>query len=267
MVKASFIMGTMNSSSRISKTIDSIIAQTEKEWELIVFDDGSIDGTYEILKNYANIDNRIKVYRNEKNLKLQKTLNKAISQSSSPYLVRIDDDDLCLPNRLEKQLKFMNENPDYVICGSNANLIENGVVWGEIKKNEKPTKLDIYSGRSFIHPSVIMRTDIIKKLGGYDESPKYERCEDYELWCRIYSHGYIGYNLQESLINYHESKNDYLKRTNKNRIIFINASLVQKKKMRIGIIGYKHIFNNIIKLMIPNFFIYQFKKIKLIKKN
>lgn len=260
MVKASFIMGTMNSNSRIHHTIESIIEQTEKDWELIIVDDGSTDNTYEVLEAYSKKDNRIKVYRNEKNLKLQKTLNKAIQHTSSPYLVRIDDDDICHPNRLEKQLKFMNENEDYVICGSNAYLVENGIVWGERSHVEKPTKLDIYSGRNFIHPSVIMRTDIIKSLGGYNESSFYERCEDYELWCRVYSRGYKGYNLQEVLIDYHEGKSDYLKRTKRNRVIFIKASIIQKKELEIGLIGYKHIFQNILKLLIPNACIYQFKK-------
>lgn len=260
MVRASFIMGTMNSSSRIEKTIDSLINQSIEDWELIVVDDGSSDNTFEILENYAMRDSRIHCLQNKKNLKLAKTLNIAIKQVNSPYLVRIDDDDLCESDRLIKQLEFLDNNKEYAVCGSWANLIEDGEKWGIRQIIERPKKLDIFRGKNFIHPSVMMRTSVIKEIGGYNESHVYDGCEDYELWCRLYKNGYKGYNLQESLILYSEGKSAYKKRSKVRRIRTLRANWIQKKELMIGIEGYAFIFIKAMKLLVPNSIIYKFKK-------
>lgn len=261
MVKASFIMGTRNSEKRIDETIKSIIGQTYVDWELIIIDDASTDCTFKVLSDWSKRDDRIKVYKNKKNLKLAKTLNKCVKLSKGKYLVRIDDDDTCYPERLERQLKFMEFNPQYSICGSGADLVSDGKVWSERFFVQKPTKYDVFSGENFIHPSVILRSEDFKKIGGYNESLDYERCEDYELWCNFYKNGYYGYNLQEKLIRYSESWDDYRKRKKIYRWIYIKAMIKQRKLLKIGIFrGSKEVIKNIIKIFIPNFMIYYLKR-------
>lgn len=261
MVKASFIMGTRNSEKRIEETIRSIIDQTYHDWELIVIDDASTDNTFEVINNWSKKDKRIKAYKNKMNLKLAKTLNLCIALSQGEYLVRIDDDDICYPDRLEKQINFMENNPQYAICGSGADLFYEDKVWSERFFLQQPTIFDVFSGKNFMHPSVIMRSEDLKTIGGYNESVDYERCEDYELWCNFYRNGYSGYNLQEKLIKYSESWNDYKKRKKIYRWIYIKAMIKQRKLLNINLIkGVKEISINLCKMCVPNFMIYYIKR-------
>ena len=111
----SVIMSVYNGEAYLTEAVESIINQTFKNWELIVINDCSTDSTAEILSSFALKDKRIKVYTNEVNLKLPSSLNKAISLSSGKYVARMDADDICLPERLEKQFKFMEENRDVAL--------------------------------------------------------------------------------------------------------------------------------------------------------
>ena len=105
----SVIMSVYNGEEYLESAIESVMNQTFKDWELIVINDCSTDSTAEILDRLAKKDERIKVHPNEVNLRLPKSLNKAISLCSGKYIARMDADDICLPERFEKQYKFMEE--------------------------------------------------------------------------------------------------------------------------------------------------------------
>ncbi|GHU75177.1 hypothetical protein FACS189461_0930 [Spirochaetia bacterium] len=110
MILVSIITPNYNCSRFIGKTIESVLAQTYQNWEMIIVDDCSTDGSYEIALDYARKDSRIKVYRTEHNSGAALCRNKAIELSQGQYLAFLDSDDLWLPEKLEKQLKFMQEN-------------------------------------------------------------------------------------------------------------------------------------------------------------
>ena len=103
----SVIMSVYNGEKYLEEAIESVRNQTFQNWELVVINDCSTDSTAEMLADFAIKDERIKVHTNEVNLKLPTSLNKAISLSAGKYIARMDADDICLPDRLEKQYKFM----------------------------------------------------------------------------------------------------------------------------------------------------------------
>ncbi|MGL5686063.1 MAG: glycosyltransferase family 2 protein [Vagococcus fluvialis] len=258
----SIIMGTFNSEDRIENTVKSIQEQAYSNWELLIVNDCSTDNTENVLKYFQNNDQRIMYWNNDENKGLAYSLNKGLAKSKGQYIMRIDDDDICLPGRIEKQVNFMEKNPQFAILGGNALLVEKNKVWGERRTVENPNKFDIFMGQSFIHPTVMMNKDLLLSIGGYSDSKKYDRCEDYELWCKFYKNGYKGHNLQDNLILYSEGKNDYKKRKKRYRIIFVKAMIEQKSKLEIGLEGVKIIVLNISKIFIPNKFIYLIKKHK-----
>ena len=111
----SVIMSVYNGETYLAEAIESVVNQTFQNWELIIINDCSTDSTAEILADFSSRDERIKVHTNEINLKLPTSLNKAISLSNGKYIARMDADDICLPDRLEKQYKFMEEISDVAL--------------------------------------------------------------------------------------------------------------------------------------------------------
>jgi glycosyltransferase EpsE len=209
----SVIMGVYNSEKTLSECIESVIAQTYENWEFIICDDGSVDKSYEIVKKYAEIEPRIKPIKNKSNKGLPYTLNHCISNSAGKYFVRQDADDIMFDQRIEKQIAFMEQNQKYAVVGSSMYLFDDNDIWGIRTRPEKPDKKTFLKGNPFWHPTVIMKADIIKEIGGYSESGlAIKRLEDIELWFRLYSKGYYGYNIQEPLHKFREDRQAYNRR-------------------------------------------------------
>ena len=199
----SVIIPCYNTEKYVESAVRSIMSQTYKNLEIIITDDCSTDGTFAILQKLAAEDSRIKLYKNEINLKIVKTLNNMILQANGKYIARMDADDISLPKRIENQVDFLEKHRDYGFCGTNAFYInENGkkfrVSHLPITAEENLFCLGFYS--SFIHPAVLIRSETYKE-NLYDENFLY--AEDYELWVRlIVSKGIKGGNLKERLFEY-----------------------------------------------------------------
>ena len=118
----SVIVPIYNIEKYIRRCIDSVLCQSFNDFELIIINDCSTDGTSEILDKYAKADERVKVHTNEVNLRLPSSLNKAISLSKGKYIARMDADDICLPDRLQKQYEFMEENPGVALSSCRFDL-------------------------------------------------------------------------------------------------------------------------------------------------
>ena len=181
----SVIMSVYNGETYLEEAIESVINQTFQNWELIVINDCSTDRTAEILESFALRDERIKVHTNEVNLKLPSSLNKAISLSCGKYIARMDADDICLPDRLEKQYKFMEERKDVALSSCRFMTVKNGVYasggaggrcdFGAIKSM-------LLVANPILHPGVIAKADVMKNLN-YDTT--LTCTEDLELWTRM----------------------------------------------------------------------------------
>ena len=198
----SVIMSVYNGEAYLAEAVESIINQTFKNWELIVINDCSTDSTAEILSSFALKDKRIKVYTNEVNLKLPSSLNKAISLSNGKYVARMDADDICLPERLEKQFKFMEENRDVALSSCRFLTLKNGVYasgGAGGRTDNDALKAMLLVSNPILHPGVIAKAEVMKNFN-YDTS--LTCTEDLELWTRIAANNLKIQILDECLLIY-----------------------------------------------------------------
>lgn len=211
-IKVSVILGVYNPKEEdLNKAVRSIIEQTFKEWELILYDDGSEKGAAERIRKLSQLDERIRWIRNEKNHGLAYALNQCMKLAEGKYIARMDADDLSKPERLEKQYRFLEGHPEFLWVGTNAGLFDRKGVWGCERMPEVPISEDFLKYSPYIHPSVMFRKKELRQ-NGYRVSKLTRRCEDYELFMRLHAQGFKGYNLQENLFLYREEKESYKKR-------------------------------------------------------
>lgn len=208
----SVIMSCFNEENKVTRAVNSILNQTYTDFEFIICDDCSKDNTYQVLCELAKKDSRIIVLKNEENLRLSKSLNKCIKIAKGEYIARMDADDISEINRFEEQVKFLDSNPEYAFCGTTISLFDETGIWGNRVLQEVPINKSFLSTSPFVHPTIIFRRECLFDVGLYTEK-NIGRAEDYELFAKLYSKGYKGYNIQENLFNYYESKQSYKKRT------------------------------------------------------
>ncbi len=213
-VLVTVIMGVYNqhNAEQLREAVQSIRAQTMQEWEMIICDDGSEGDAAKNLKVYENMDPRIHVLYHPQNKGLAATLNTCISLAKGKYIARMDADDISKPERLERQSEFLETHTEYGFVGCCADLIDEQGVWGFREMPEKPEKRDFLPFSPFIHPSVMVRRDVYLISGGYYVSKETWRCEDYELFMRLYSRGFRGYNMRDRLFCYREDRSSYERR-------------------------------------------------------
>lgn len=216
--KISVIMGVYNCASTLPDAIMSIQAQTVSDWEFIICDDGSIDETWKIASEFQRQDSRIVLLKNDKNLGLNATLNKCLSVARGKYIARMDGDDICVPERFEKELALYSEHPEAGVVSCSMNFFDDDGVFGKIIYNAAPQPKDLLYGSLFCHAGALMRRDILLALGGYSERDDTRRVEDYDLWVRMYAAGYRGFNTQEILYSMRDDRNAISRRTFQNRV-------------------------------------------------
>lgn len=180
------LMTVYNGMPYLKAAVESILSQTLSDFELLVIDDASTDGSADVVGSFA--DPRIRLIRNPRNLGQAGSLNKGIFLARAAVIARMDQDDLALPCRLEIQLRFLEEHPECAAVGSWLYWINS-----EGKKTGL-TGLPIRNFGSFLgillgqatpvgHPTAMFRRQALEEQGGYDEA--FAPCEDYELWCRL----------------------------------------------------------------------------------
>ncbi|MCA9136338.1 MAG: glycosyltransferase [Planctomycetales bacterium] len=198
--KISVVMPVRNGSAFLPQAINSILKQTYTDFEFIVVDDASSDETPAILKSVA--DPRLFVLTNDKNIGVSASLNRGIEHSNAPLIARMDADDVCMPERLSRQVGFMDANPKVVLCGTEAVRIDqHGNRLNYIKRlgSNVEIRWHLLTANPFIHPSVVFRTNAFRRVGGY--SPELPCAQDYDLWCRLSLQGECA-NLLDALVQY-----------------------------------------------------------------
>jgi hypothetical protein len=197
----SVLMPVYNGAAHLADALDSILAQTFRDYELLVVDDGSTDATGAILAERARIDPRIRVVRNATNIGVIGALNQGIAQARGGYIARMDADDISLPGRLGRQKAFLDAHSNVGVCGAWVHKI--GPLGGATERY--PTAdADIRCGLLFrnvlAHPAVTIRRSLFDEFGlGYD--PAYPHAEDYALWLRAAEQARLA-NLPEVLLHY-----------------------------------------------------------------
>lgn len=188
----SVILPVFNAEKYLKEAIDSILSQSYKDYEFIIINDGSIDKTEEIILSYN--DTRIKYVKNEKNLKLITTLNKGIDMARGEYVVRMDADDIALPNMILDGVNAFKKHPDAVLINQRDYVMsEDGKSYWKryFFKYVGPESLrctQIFRTQ-ILHPGIIIRTDILKAYK-YRNLPETLHREDFDLWRRILRDGH-----------------------------------------------------------------------------
>lgn len=210
----SVIMGIYNQQNKryLEQAVESVLNQTFRDFEFILYDDGSGDETGRWLEEYAARDERVRLLRGPENRGLAYSLNACIGQARGTYLARMDDDDICEPERLQVQRDFMESHPETAFVGCNAKLIDGEGVWGVRKMPESPKMQDFLRFSPYIHPTVMIRRSVFDTQAAYKSAEDTLRCEDYELFMRLFKAGIHGYNLQQELFRYREDRISYQKR-------------------------------------------------------
>ncbi len=226
--KVSVIMGIYNCESTLADAVESIIAQTYTEWELILCDDCSSDGTYALALSYAEkYPEKIILLRNEKNSKLAFTLNRCLEAATGKYIARMDGDDKCLPERFEKQLEFLEAHPDTVLVGTGMQRFGSDGSFGAVATcpPEPDRFTPLHNGPSFNHATIMAYKYVFDALGGYTVLPRTERGQDRDLWFRFFTAGYEGRNMPEPLYLVREDMEAIRRRTFKDRYISFQTEI------------------------------------------
>lgn len=207
MPKVSVIMGIYNCAATLQEALDSLYNQSFQDFEIILCDDGSIDNTYEVAKNNSLKYSDVIVLRNEGNKGLNFTLNKCLERSSGEYIARMDGDDISLPSRFEKEVHFLDEHPEYSIVSCPMIYFDDEGEFRRGKAKGEPSINVFNSGSPFCHAPCMVRRSAFIDVEGYTVDPHLIRYEDYDLWVKLYSKGYRGYNLEECLYAMRDDKN------------------------------------------------------------
>lgn len=243
MVKVSVLMPVYNTNENfLEEAIESILNQTFQDFELIILDDGSEKDIIHTINRFKST--KIKFYKNDKNYGVAYSRNKLISLAEGEYIAFQDSDDISMPQRLEKEVCFLNNNPNISIVGSWIERFPHNKI---SKQLPNPKILDFLSGCSLYQGSTMIRIkDLIKFNLNYNE--KFITSEDYDLWCRVICYLEVA-NIQEVLLKY---------RRNKDSLVNTKGKLATKLD--------KEIKNNLLK-KISNDKILQEKVIKTISKH
>lgn len=185
MSRVSVVMSVYNGARYLREAVDSILSQTFGDFEFIILNDGSTDGSAEIIGSYCDI--RIRYVENSQNMGLTRSLNQGLLMAQGEYVARMDADDISLPKRFERQVAFLDAHPKVGVLGTAARLIDGSGVKGEIIRFSPEHGflrwLMCFVTNPIIHPSVMVRRQCIERVGGYDENMA--TSQDYELWCRL----------------------------------------------------------------------------------
>lgn len=207
-MKVTILLPAYNAALYLRDSLDSIMRQAFKDFDVLLIDDGSMDDTSKIAIEYSNIDRRIKYYKNEKNIGLIKTLNKGLSLAKGEYIVRMDADDIMFDDRLYKQVKYMDSNPECFVCGGQMEYIGGLTGMAPIlpQKYEDLLYLSLINCPLY-HPTTIIRNSAIKQFGlKYNDS--YKHAEDYKFWSDIiFSHPNSIANIKDVVLFYRISNN------------------------------------------------------------
>lgn len=253
MKRISVLMGIYNCASTLPEALDSLYAQTFQDFKIILCEDGSSDDTYAVANSYAEKHDNIILVRNEKNMGLNYTLNHCLEYADTEYCARMDGDDISLPTRFEREVKFLDEHPEYAVVSTPMIYFdENGVFRTGTGKGEV-VAYDFIHGNPCCHAPCMARTAAFKAVGGYSVDPKLLRLEDYHLWFKLYAAGYKLYMLNEPLYKMRDDRNAVARRNWMNRR---NEAYVKHIGYKmIGLPWWTQIFAivPIIKAMMPKF--------------
>lgn len=198
--KVTVFIPVYNGERFLAEAIESVLAQTFADFELLIVDDGSTDSSVEIVERYA--DPRIRLERNERNRGRPYTRNRGLELARGEYVAVLDADDVCEPARLETSVVFLDENPDVVAVGSSATFIDDdgrSLFVARFVSDPDAIRASIFTTNCFLHSSVMFRRAALLAIGGYDE--ELPLSQDYDVFLRLSARHRL-FNLETPLVRY-----------------------------------------------------------------
>ena len=249
----SIIMGVYNCEKTVGSSIEAIINQTYQNWELIICDDGSKDDTLAVINSYRDkCPNKIVVLQNNVNKGLNFTLNKCLKFAKGQYIARMDGDDVCSPERFEKEVLVLQQEPKVAFVSTLMEHFDETGTWGVSIRKEYPVEKDLLYGPPFCHAPCMIRKSAMSAVDGYSESKWLLRVEDYHLWVKLYQAGFKGKNIQEILYSMRDDKDAYARRKFRYRINECYVKILVVKLLKLSKINYIYALKPILLGILPN---------------
>ncbi len=219
----SVIMAVYNCENTVSAAIESIINQSYQDFQLIICNDCSTDRTAEIVKEYSlSFPEKIVFIENDKNLLLPSSLNHCLKYAKGKYIARMDGDDYSYPDRFEQQVEYLREHPNVDLVGTAMEIFDGENIIGKVIKKDSPVKEDAILTNPFSHGTIMTYKYVYDELNGYSLENRAVRVEDYDLWIRFFSYGFIGKNITNICYRALE-----------------NSSTIKRRKFKYRVNGYK----------------------------
>lgn len=212
MARISVLMGVYNCASTLQEALDSLYAQTYKDFKIILCDDGSKDNTLKIAEENGRLHPNVIVIKNERNMGLNFTLNHCLEYADTEYIARMDGDDISLPTRFEKEIEFLDKHSDYAVVSTPMVYFDENGDFRRGKGGGEVRKSDFVHGSPICHAPSMSRTAVIKGVGGYSVDDKLLRVEDYHLWFKVYAAGHKLFRLSECLYKMRDDRNAMARR-------------------------------------------------------
>ncbi len=210
--KITVLLPVRNAQEFLEETLDSIFSQTYTDFELLIVDDGSTDGSGDILRKISSIDKRVKVFSFDSNRGIIDALNFGISEAKAPFIARMDADDIMHSDRLKMQYNHFIRNPELDVIGClvekfSSTGVQSGyriyIEWLNSLCEHDSIVRDIFVESPLAHPSVMMRTEVLRQIGGYKD---YGWAEDYDLWLRLYLAGKKFGKVKQVLLSWRDEQ-------------------------------------------------------------
>ena len=204
----SVIMSVYNGEKYVAAAIESILGQTFTDFEFIIVDDGSQDGSADVIRSYEARDDRIRLLRIKRNIGVADARNRAMTLTSAEYIAIMDSDDVCLPQRLERQVEHMRANPSIGVLGAGAQAVNEDLrplYPFDLPEHHALIAFNVFVGSFLVHSTVMLRRELLESVGGYE--PSRRTAIDTELWTRLMWRARFA-NLPEQLLLYrrHEAQ-------------------------------------------------------------
>jgi len=229
MYKVTIVLPIYNGEKYLAETIDSVLNQTFSDFELLVIDDASTDASAQIVQSYT--DDRIRYIKNEINLGPVASPQKAMDRCETMYIARIDQDDIWLPEKLEKQIKILDEHPGIGICGTSVEWFGDRTGIHIFPERNDELKAWFLFGCCMSHPSVVFRRSFLTETG-IRYTNEYRYADDYKMWIDCIDHTQI-YNIPEPLVRYRQHDEQICAPKNQEKQLLVKNKVRKELILRI----------------------------------
>ena len=248
----SIVMAVYTCEKLLPEALESIEGQTYSNWELVVCDDASTDGTFAVVENFAaRYPGKVIVLQNEVNSKLPYSLNRCLAEANGDLIARMDGDDKCLPERFAKQVEFLIEHPEIDLVGTAIRRFDEAGEHDVVEMESFPNRLTLRRNVPFVHATVMVRSSVYRVLGGYETTARAVRCEDVDLWFRFFHEGFEGANIAEPLYLVREDIEAIRRRTFQNRWNLFRTTIFGYRLLNFPIRSYAKPIADLAKVLIP----------------